>query len=286
MLRFWSAVGIGAMAAVAGADNVLVLSSGNPDLDNAVVATLQGAGHSVTVGPQYIDFDGTFSLAGVDTVYLQPNANWGAGDMPVEGQQDIIDFVQAGGGLVTCEWTIWKAYAQNSFLSIKPMLPASSGGYTSTDFTTYTSVTPDPVLNAGLPDAITFPEYNYSGSESTLYAIDGATVYYASSSAQDGVIGWDSGDGHVLSFSTVAGLPTVEDPEFGLLLANAMHWAGQGEIGCVADCDGSGGLNILDFVCFQQKFQAGDPAADINGDGVLNILDFVAFQQAFQAGCL
>lgn len=54
---------------------------------------------------------------------------------------------------------------------------------------------------------------------------------------------------------------------------------------CLADCDGSGALNILDFVCFQQKFVSGDLGADCDGSGALNILDFVCFQQAFQAGC-
>jgi len=54
---------------------------------------------------------------------------------------------------------------------------------------------------------------------------------------------------------------------------------------CLADCDGNGDLNILDFVCFQQLFQAGDDGADCDGNGVLNILDFVCFQQLFQQGC-
>ena len=55
--------------------------------------------------------------------------------------------------------------------------------------------------------------------------------------------------------------------------------------GCAADCNGDGALNILDFVCFQGLFTAGDPGADCNGDGALNILDFVCFQGLFQAGC-
>ena len=54
---------------------------------------------------------------------------------------------------------------------------------------------------------------------------------------------------------------------------------------CYADCNGDGSLNILDFVCYQGTFQAGDPGADCNGDGSLNILDFVCFQSEFQAGC-
>ena len=54
---------------------------------------------------------------------------------------------------------------------------------------------------------------------------------------------------------------------------------------CLADCNGDGALDILDFVCFQGLFLSGDAAADCDGDGSLTVLDFVCFQQAFQAGC-
>ena len=54
---------------------------------------------------------------------------------------------------------------------------------------------------------------------------------------------------------------------------------------CAADCDGSGDLNVLDFVCFQSMFVAGDMGADCDGNGVLNVLDFVCYQQQFLAGC-
>jgi len=57
------------------------------------------------------------------------------------------------------------------------------------------------------------------------------------------------------------------------------------EGGCYADCDGNGELNILDFVCYQNTFTAGDDAADCDGNGQLNILDFVCFQNEFTAGC-
>ena len=55
--------------------------------------------------------------------------------------------------------------------------------------------------------------------------------------------------------------------------------------GCVADCDGNGLLNILDFVCFQQEWQAQTALGDCDGNGLFNILDFVCFQGEFQAGC-
>jgi len=63
------------------------------------------------------------------------------------------------------------------------------------------------------------------------------------------------------------------------------HASFQPGFGCLADCNGDGLLNILDFICFQELFEAQDPAADCNGDGLWNILDFVCFQEAFQEGC-
>ena len=58
------------------------------------------------------------------------------------------------------------------------------------------------------------------------------------------------------------------------------------EGGCYADCDGSGGLDIFDFICFQDRFVGGDPYADCTGDGVHNIFDFICFQDRFVGGCL
>ncbi len=55
--------------------------------------------------------------------------------------------------------------------------------------------------------------------------------------------------------------------------------------GCYPDCDGSGGLSVADFACFQARFAAGDPYADCNGSGGLTIADFTCFQGAFAAGC-
>jgi hypothetical protein len=56
-------------------------------------------------------------------------------------------------------------------------------------------------------------------------------------------------------------------------------------LACDADCDGSGALDFFDFLCFQDAFDAGDPAADLDGDGSLTVFDFLAFQNAFDAGC-
>ena len=55
--------------------------------------------------------------------------------------------------------------------------------------------------------------------------------------------------------------------------------------GCYADCDGSGGLDFFDFLCFQNAFATGDPYADCDGSGVLDFFDFLCYQNEFGAGC-
>ena len=60
---------------------------------------------------------------------------------------------------------------------------------------------------------------------------------------------------------------------------------------CYANCDNSSTppiLNVNDFVCFQQKFAAGDPYANCDGSTiqpVLNVNDFVCFLSRFAGGC-
>jgi YVTN family beta-propeller protein len=63
------------------------------------------------------------------------------------------------------------------------------------------------------------------------------------------------------------------------------------DLNCYANCDGSHAppiLNVNDFVCFQAKFAAGDPAANCDGSSappILNVNDFICFQSKFAAGC-
>ncbi len=68
----------------------------------------------------------------------------------------------------------------------------------------------------------------------------------------------------------------------GHVTARVVRW---GCPGCYPDCDGSGVLDINDYVCFQTRFTLGDPYADCDGDGVHNVNDYVCFQTSFALGC-
>jgi hypothetical protein len=206
-------------------NHVYVISSTNTELDAALVAMLETSGHTVTMGVGYALFDGTIDLSPYDAVYLQANANW-SGDMPVLGQRQLINWVNCGGGLVTVEWTTWKiALGDSAFQLIDAIFPAvHTSNYASPATETYTKVTDDPTLNAGLPDTFTFNTTNYGGTESYLNPRAGALIYYDSGMLDAGVIGWDYNLGRVLSFSTTVGTNEIADPNFSRLIGNAIDW--------------------------------------------------------------
>ena len=56
-------------------------------------------------------------------------------------------------------------------------------------------------------------------------------------------------------------------------------------IPCPADFDGSGTLDVDDFIAFQTGFALGLDAADFSCDQSLGIDDFIEFQTAFAVGC-
>lgn len=84
------------------------------------------------------------------------------------------------------------------------------------------------------------------------------------------------------SITTIANLEDLPDPGGeGRRLVMSIR----PDLSCPGDCDGDYNFTVLDFICFQSLFIAGDVDADCNGDGQLNALDFVCFQLAFQQGC-
>jgi hypothetical protein len=204
-------------------DHVYVLSSTNVALDDALKAMLESFGHTVTIGVHYTLFDGAVDLTPYDAIYLQANANW-SGDMPRPGQRQLINWVNCGGGLVTVEWTTWKI-GSNTFQYIDAIFPAArTNAYSSLGTETYTKVTDQSTINAGLPDMFTFMTDNYSGTESNLNPRSGAVIYYDSAMLDSGLLGWDYNQGRVATFSVTVGTNEIADPNFSRLVANTVDW--------------------------------------------------------------
>jgi hypothetical protein len=54
---------------------------------------------------------------------------------------------------------------------------------------------------------------------------------------------------------------------------------------CPADLDGSGTLDLFDFLAFSNLFSATNQDADCNRDCAFDLFDFLCFTNAFNAGC-
>lgn len=206
--------------------NVYLMSSGNAAADTQVVNTLTGFGHTVTLGVQYPAFDGTQSLVGFDTVYLQTNYNWTSGNMPAAGQTALVNYVNSGGGLVTSEWYLWKIPSQGSFAILDTITPATpTGAFDSLGTATFAQSVADPVLNAGLPGSFSVPLESISGTRTSVTSTrPGATTFYTQDGGFLAVVGGQFGTGRVLNFNTVNAQIQVADPEFARLLSNSMNW--------------------------------------------------------------
>jgi hypothetical protein len=58
-----------------------------------------------------------------------------------------------------------------------------------------------------------------------------------------------------------------------------------GNPACRPDCDGSGILDLFDFLCFVNLFNVSRPEADCNLSGDFDLFDFLCFTNQFNMGC-
>ncbi|MFN0131705.1 MAG: hypothetical protein ACKVW3_04105 [Phycisphaerales bacterium] len=132
----------------------------------------------------------------------------------------------------------------------------------------------DPLIAMlGAPDSPTGP-----GFDLDWYTIDGGGATY--------LVGANG-----LSFGGTAGQPDAGVMSGGDFVLSGGFWFGVGGASCYANCDASTippSLNILDFLCFQNRYAAGDAYANCDLSTmppILNVADFICFQNAFAAGC-
>jgi hypothetical protein len=155
-------------------------------------------------------------------------------------------------------------------------------------------------VSIGGPVEITFssPVHRFGGYFATVGGADGAEVSFLDA---NGVVvgtaemttdqcdytwsGWQSAQ----PFTKVRIVGNSPFGDGGYVHMDDLEY--QAAAGCYANCDGSTAppvLNVNDFICFQGRFAAGDPAANCDGSTaqpVLNVNDFICFQAAYAAGC-
>ncbi|MEN3001900.1 MAG: hypothetical protein ABDI19_08680 [Armatimonadota bacterium] len=271
---------------VANAQRVYLFGTGYPSRDNALYDALTAHGLQVTRGVPYRDFDGSQSLNPYQVAVLAGAGNHD--DMPLAGQDVLIDWVRNGGGLVTLEWTLWAVGAINRFLRLRILFPAVYWhAYNYRDSIAYLRHTPDPLLNQGLGTYLLLG----AGHEASIVEKPGAVRYYRTDYPYGGagVVGWSYENGRVISFSVAVGYALdslSQNPNMRQLLANAVRWAARtactetgGDVnrdGCVDDAD-------LLMVLFNFGATGADPA-DTNCDGIVDDADLLIVLFNFGTG--
>lgn len=287
---------IGALliASQCNAGEVLIVSAGSQATDDSLVTALANQGHTATIGPNYWEFDINVDLAPYDAIYIQGNGNWTQSDMPVDAQSMILDFTQAGGGIIFSEWVVWMVAARDVFQVLAAAMPVeeTTTFRTSSDIT-FTLNTAEPFLTDGLPNSFTMPLTSFSGTETFLRPKLNATVFYDSDwviGAETGgaAIGWDICGGRVVNFSTTIGANQIDDPNFQTLFGNMVTWVSRSttDNSCPIDyAPPCGVLNFFDISQFLSRFTAQDPRADLTNDGNFNFFDISLLLQIYANGC-
>ena len=268
------------------AQRVYLFRMGVPEQDAALYDALRAHGLQVTLGAPYQTFDGSQSLSGHQVAVLAGTGN--NDDMPLDGQQALLDWVRSGRGLVTLEWTVWAVGSANRFLILRELLPATYQRHAYRSSIQYLQQASDPILNQGLPAALMLGE----GHEAHLRPKQGATVYYASDylAGAGGVVGWAYQSGRVISLSVAPAYalnPMAQNPTFQQLLTNAVRWAARNACASAkGDVDSNGCVDNADLLQTLAAFGTVEPnPADVNCDGIVDDADLLEVLFAFGSGC-
>ncbi len=209
------------------AQNIYVFSTDNPngDVNTALNSALTAQGFSVTMGVRANLFDGSISLDGYDAVFMTCSVFSPFAVPTAAGQQQLVDFVNAGGGLVTSEIVHFMHNGFNNFGTLFPILPATYGGWSGNSSTTFSRITSDVTMDEGLPASFAIP-YSLGDGDYRLVPKVGATEFYRSSSSGGaGVTGWDIGAGRVASLShQFSNTGVISDANYTQLLGNTVRW--------------------------------------------------------------
>jgi hypothetical protein len=213
---------VGASAQAQTSIYVLTGGGGNSS-DKRVIDALKGAGFNVTVGVQTPTWNASqANLGSFDGLVMLNNANW-RGQMTNEGAASIRDYVSNGGGLITGEWLSYNA-TRNSVLD--EFLPTYYVGHNGTSTTDFILSQQDDIVSAGLGNRFKVDKAWYSGSEATLRAKGGATIFYNSSAANAvGLAGWEFGKGRVMTFSNIFASADIQNLDLDKLIVNSMKWS-------------------------------------------------------------
>ncbi len=260
----------------ASAQSVLIIydvtGTGTPALANALTA----AGYSVTLSstsesswngtnPSPVNFDAVIHLNG--TTYTA--------EMPVAGQQALVNYVNAGGGFIHHEWNAYQVDSQNEMQIMAPItiLQRTSGTTSALTISTNAAGSVHPVM-AGLPSTWTTPTMGANIGGLRPFATDPAVALATDSGGSVAVAVRElSGGGRVVGLHTAGNYSAQgvwNNANYQQLMVNAVQWTSGG---MCTDDDGDGFCAGADCNDLESSIYPGAPELcdllDTDCDGII-----------------
>jgi len=212
-------------ADISSTPSVLILKDDATEGDfNAV---LMGAGMNVTVAnvdeyqwdgtnPSPSDFDVVILLDGLEPSF--------GNNMPVSGQTALVDYVNAGGGLIITEWTTRENHDFNYYANMTDLLLFDPNQWDYNEGTGTFTVAQEHPVTAGLPASFAAPSHagNRGGVKPEV------SVLVTGDVLNDVVAVKEHGEGRIVQFAIAGnyvGNPFISAAEMQTLLINAATWA-------------------------------------------------------------
>jgi hypothetical protein len=164
-----------------------------------------------------------------------------------------------------------------------PDIIGLEGGLGVTSIITFSEPVTDPVvaiLSLGQPGIPTTYEF-----DAEFEVLSSGCGYFACGTLEalpDNVLLGYEGNGVIRFFGTFESISWT--------IPTAEYWHGftvgvSSERLCSADCDGSGALDLFDFLCFSNHFNAENVYADCDEGCGFDLFDFLCFTNEFNEGC-
>ncbi len=209
--------------------SVLILWDVNNTHTQSLATALTNAGMHVTLSAtSEWQYDGTNpSPSGFDAV-IHLNGETYSNDMPVAGQQALVNFVQNGGAYLQGEWDAFEyQFGRMQLMRDLILFDRVSGVFQSLTFSDVAAQSTHPVL-ANVPASFTLTTGANIGPIHT-FASNPATVLMTDNLGSDAVAVRQFGSGRIVGFNhagNYAGAVTLSDANIQQLYIDAIRWAG------------------------------------------------------------
>ena len=215
--------------------SVLIIWDDNNADTQSLMTALQGAGLTVTLSDTAeTGYDGTNPPLGVFDAVIHLNGTTYSADMPIDGQDALVDFVEHGGGYIHSEWSAYEfSYGRMQNMRDLIIVDRSGGGTGAVTYNVVPGKQGHDVL-ASIPSSMSI-NAGYNEGFAHSFGVDEPEVLMTDGSGYHAVVVREWGFGRVVGFSHAGNyqsLGALLDANVQQLFINASIWAGTASMKC------------------------------------------------------